>query len=134
MKIFLDARLALDEAFTTATAPAVPGEDSGLPAEVAGFLAHLRLLETVPRDLPSALRDLDGADRNFAGAAIFLGVVGDLLALDEAPQAGALKRGGMHETVLDAVIGLDEAEALLVIVPLHGALIHGHLPFTDSAR
>jgi hypothetical protein len=48
MKIFLNARLALDEAFTTATAPAVPGEDSGLPAEVAGFLAHLRLLETVP--------------------------------------------------------------------------------------
>jgi hypothetical protein len=48
MKIFLDAHLALDEAFTTATAPAVPGEDSGLPAEVAGFLAHLRLLETVP--------------------------------------------------------------------------------------
>jgi len=48
MKIFLEAHLALDEAFTTATAPVVPGEDSGLPAEVAGFLAHLRLLETVP--------------------------------------------------------------------------------------
>lgn len=48
MKIFLEAELALDEAFTTATTPAVPGEDSGLPAEVAGFLAHLRLLETVP--------------------------------------------------------------------------------------
>jgi len=48
MRIFLEAHLALDEAFTTATAPVVPGEDSGLPAEVAGFLAHLRLLETVP--------------------------------------------------------------------------------------
>jgi hypothetical protein len=48
MKIFMDAHLALAEAYTTATAPPVPGEDSGLPAEVAGFLAHLRLLETVP--------------------------------------------------------------------------------------
>jgi hypothetical protein len=48
VKIFLDAQLALDQAFTTATAPAVPGEDSGLPAEVARFLGHLRLGETVP--------------------------------------------------------------------------------------
>jgi hypothetical protein len=48
MQIFLHAELALDEAFTVATAPPVPGEDSGLPAEVAGFLARLRLLEQVP--------------------------------------------------------------------------------------
>ena len=48
MKIFVDARAVLADAFATATAPPVPGEDSGIPTEVGGFLAHLRLLESVP--------------------------------------------------------------------------------------
>jgi hypothetical protein len=48
MKIFVDAHLVLGEAYATATAPPVPGDDPELPAEVGAFLAHLRLLEGVP--------------------------------------------------------------------------------------
>jgi hypothetical protein len=78
MKIFMDAHLALAEAYTTATAPPVPGEDSGLPAEVAGFLAHLRLLESVsfqyliPDDdlLPPESIRFFYLDRNWSDAAV----------------------------------------------------------------
>jgi hypothetical protein len=78
MKIFMDAHLALAEAYTTATAPSVPGEDSGLPADVGGFLAHLRLLESVPfqylvpdDDLlpPESIRFFY-LDRNWSDAAV----------------------------------------------------------------
>src|SRR5262249_47682642 len=50
-----------------------------------------------------------------------------LLALIEGAQAGALDCADMNEDVLVAVVRLDEAEALLVVEPLHGA--HSHLFF-----
>jgi len=110
MKIFLDAHLALDEAFTTATAPAVPGEDSGLPAEVAGFLAHLRLLETVPfqyllpdDDLlpPESIRFFY-LDRNWTDAA-----VDGALAAGTFTSAERAMLAGRYAEVRDAV---DQAE------------------------
>ena len=38
--------------------------------------------------------------------------------------AGALERSGVDENVLAAVIRLNEAEAFLIVVELHGARIH----------
>src|SRR4051794_41492087 len=78
------------------------------------------------------LRGLDVADRDLAGAAVFLRVEGDLLALDEAAHAGALESGRMDEHVLAAVVGLDEAEAFLIVVELHGAGVHVDFLFTDT--
>src|SRR5262249_39996032 len=69
-------------------------------------------------------RGPDGADRDLAGAAVFLGVEGDLLTLGQARHAGALERGGVDEHVLAAAIRLDETEAFLAVVELHGAVHH----------
>ena len=46
------------------------------------------------------------------------GVERHLLAFVQAPEAGALKGGGMHEHVLAAVVGSDEAVALLLVLNL----------------
>src|SRR6478609_4773964 len=43
----------------------------------------------------------------------------DLLPFVQIAQAGALDRGNMHEHVLRAVLGLNEAVALLGIEPLY---------------
>lgn len=75
--------------------------------------------------LEPALYRLDVADGSLAGAAIFLRIEGDLLAFDQPTHSRALKRGGMNEDVLAAVVRLNEAEALLVVVEFHGARIHG---------
>jgi hypothetical protein len=75
----------------------------------------------------SALRRLDGADGNLAGAAVFLGVEGNFLAFDEPTHSGAFERGGMDENVLAAVIRLNEAEAFLVVVEFNGARGHGNI-------
>ena len=72
----------------------------------------------------SALCRLDVADGGLAGAAVFLGVEGHLLALDEPTHSRALKRGGVDENVLAAIVRLNEAEAFLVVVEFHGARIH----------
>jgi len=72
----------------------------------------------------SALSRLDVADRDLAGATIFLGIEGDLLAFDQPTHSAALKRGGMDENVLAAIVRLNEAEAFLVVVEFHGARIH----------
>lgn len=45
MRILVRSELVLAEAFSTATAPPAPDEETGLPSEVAAFLAHLRLME-----------------------------------------------------------------------------------------
>jgi hypothetical protein len=70
------------------------------------------------------LYGLDGAHGDLAGAAIFLRIEGNLLAFDQPAHSGALERGGVDKDVLAAVIRLNEAEAFLVVVELHGALIH----------
>src|SRR5258707_15553659 len=78
-----------------------------------------------------ALGDFDLADGDLAAARIVLGVESDLLALAQAVDAGALQCGGMDENVLLAVIRLDETEALLVVVELHGARKHENILFGD---
>ena len=72
---------------------------------------------------------LDVVDGDLAGAAIFSRVEGDLLAFAEAADAGALKGGGVNEHVLAAIVRLDEAEALLVVVELNGARNHWDIPW-----
>jgi hypothetical protein len=66
----------------------------------------------------------DVANRDLAGATVFLRVEGDLLAFAQPADASALERGRMDEHVLAAVIRLDEAEALLVVVEFHCASLH----------
>jgi hypothetical protein len=75
------------------------------------------------------LRGLDIADGDLAGAAILLGIEGNLLTLVEAAHAGALEGRGVDEYVLAAVIRRNKAEALLIIVELYSARVHG-IPFT----
>jgi hypothetical protein len=67
---------------------------------------------------------LDVADGDLAGAAIFLGIERNLLAFDQPAHSGALKSRSVDEDVLAAVVRLNEAEAFLVVVELHGARIH----------
>ena len=74
--------------------------------------------------------ELDGADGDLAATRIVLGVELYLLAFAQALDAGALKRGGVDEHVLLAVVRLDEAEAFLVVVEFDGAVSHrGSLSF-----
>jgi hypothetical protein len=81
-------------------------------------------MEQLRFSLLLALCRLDIADGGLAGAAILLGIEGDLLALDQPRHPGALERGGMDENVLATIVRLNEAEAFLVIVEFHGARIH----------
>src|SRR5436189_4887568 len=53
-----------------------------------------------------------------------LGVVADLRALGERPEAVAGDAAVVHEQVLALVIGRDEAKALVVAEPLHGSGCH----------
>src|SRR5829696_5897057 len=69
-----------------------------------------------PRPCRLRLRGLDVVDGNLAGAAVLGGVEGHLLAFDEAADAGALECRRMDENVLAAIVGLDEAEAFLIVV------------------
>jgi hypothetical protein len=77
--------------------------------------------------IAKALRRLDVAYGDLAGAAVFLGIEGNLLAFDQSAHSGTLERGGVDENVLAAVVRLNEAEAFLVIVKLYGARIHGDI-------
>lgn len=74
------------------------------------------------------LERLEAFGRHLAGAAVGLELVGDLLALVEGAQARTLDRADVHERVLTAAIGGDEAEALGRVEPLHGSRRHGR-PF-----
>src|ERR671921_731488 len=60
----------------------------------------------------------------FAAAAVGLHLIGDLLTLREAAQAGALNRADVDEHVLAARVRLNEAIALLVVEPLHRSRCH----------
>ena len=70
---------------------------------------------------------LDVVDGNLAAAAIFGRVEGNLLTFAQPADAGALESGGVDEHVLAAVVGLDEAEAFLIVVELNGARDHGSI-------
>src|ERR671926_1008470 len=65
-------------------------------------------------------RDVRGARALRAG----LGVIGDLGALREGLEALARDRAVMDEQVLGALVGRDEAEALVVAEPLDGSSSH----------
>src|SRR5262245_11483967 len=78
-------------------------------------------------DRSIALPEFDRADRDLAAARIVLRVELHLLAFAQALDACALKRGGMNEDVLLSVVRLNEAEALFVVVELHGARNHGNV-------
>jgi hypothetical protein len=71
-----------------------------------------------------ALGSRDGADSDLASAAIFLRVERDLLAFIQAAHASALEGSRVDENVLAAVVRLDEAEALLIVVKLNGTGLH----------
>src|ERR1700738_1842402 len=70
----------------------------------------------------------DVVDRGLAGAPILAGVERHLLAFAQAGHPGALEGRGVDEHVLAAVVRLDEAIALLIIVELHSARIHRVCP------
>src|ERR1700730_14852990 len=76
------------------------------------------------REASSRSCHLNVRDGSLAGAAVLLGIEGNLLTLAETAQAGALQRGGMDENVLAAIVRLDESEAFLIVVELYGAVGH----------
>src|SRR5699024_3623222 len=55
-------------------------------------------------------------------------LVGHLLLLGEAAEAGGVDRRVVHEHVLSTFIGCDEAEAFLRTEPFHGSLVHATSP------
>src|SRR5258708_30790383 len=67
--------------------------------------------------------------RGLATAAVRDDVERNLLALVEGAQTSALNGADVNENVLVAVVRLDEAEALLVVEPLHGAHCHSLISF-----
>lgn len=69
----------------------------------------------------------------FAALSISKDLEGDLLPLVQGIQAGALDSTDMDEYVLAAVIGLDKAEALLIVEPLHCSVAHG-CSFANSIK
>src|ERR1700692_2322381 len=82
---------------------------------------------------------LELVGRDLAGARIGLRLERHLLALAQSANSGALECRGVDEHVLAAVVGLDEAEALLVVVELnrtcgHEFAFHWRLCTWDPAR
>jgi hypothetical protein len=65
-----------------------------------------------------------------ASASICLDLIGDLLTLCEAAHARPLDRTDVHEYVLAALIGLNEAVALLFVEPLPVPVAIVGCPFT----
>ena len=72
-----------------------------------------------------ALVGLEFVDGSLAGPLIGMRVKSDLLAFAQCVNARALESGSVDENVLAAVVRLDEAEAFLIVVELHGARGHG---------
>src|SRR4029079_13981287 len=79
-------------------------------------------IPSTPRRASSALQrgDVHGL-RSLVAA---LGVVGDLRALRERLEAVGVDAGVVDEEVLATVVRRDEAEALVVVEPLHGSGRH----------
>jgi len=83
------------------------------------------------------LRRSDGAQifsGRFAGPAVGDDVKADFLSLIEAAHTGAFNRADMNEDVIATVGGLNEAEALLAVKPLHNSCAHRECPFTDNVH
>ena len=75
------------------------------------------------------LDSLQIARRGLACPSIGYNVENDLLSLIEDTHASAFDRADVHEDILAAIIRLNEAEAFLVIEPLHGSFCHIALLF-----
>jgi small subunit ribosomal protein S21 len=67
--------------------------------------------------------------RGLACPSIGDNVESDLLSLVEDTHASAFDRADVHEDILAAIIRLNEAEAFLVVEPLHGPFCHIALLF-----
>src|SRR5690349_2313302 len=83
------------------------------------------------REIPGCARSACGAEvlrGELAGAAVLRDLEIDLLAFGQAVHARTLDRGDMDEHVRSAGVRLDEAEALLVVEPLHCSSCHFCLP------
>src|SRR5918994_1909122 len=75
--------------------------------------------------LSEALRSLQRLDVRRGRTLLALRhVEGDLLAVLQRLEAGALDRAVMGEQILAAVVRRDESEALGVVEPLHGTCSH----------
>src|SRR5215475_143298 len=59
-----------------------------------------------------------------AGAAVCDDIEADSLSLIEGAHAGTFKRADMNKDVIAASGGMNEANALLAVKPLHGSRIH----------
>src|ERR1700741_5215718 len=68
--------------------------------------------------------DLQIVRRGLSCLSIGDNVESDLLPLIEETHASAFDRTDMHKDILAAIIRLNEAEAFLVIEPLHGSFCH----------
>src|SRR6266851_4207215 len=79
-------------------------------------------MRALPANNVSQCLKLVGGD--LAGARVGLRLEGHFLALAQAANSGALERGCMDEYVLAAVVRLNEAEALLVVVELYRTCGH----------
>ena len=84
----------------------------------------------MPPEVPGGIRQslkLENLQvgRGFATVTALLDLVADLLALVEGGQASALDGGDVDESVLTALVRLNEAEALGRVEEFHGA-IDGH--------
>src|SRR2546430_880779 len=66
-----------------------------------------------------------------ASAAIRYDLVADLLAFAQRSKPSALYGADVHEYVVATVVGLNEAEALGCVKPLHGSHAHGIVPSKD---
>src|SRR4051812_40486539 len=93
---------------------------------IPGALGSLYQTWRGPRTVPAkALGRLQLARGHLAAALIALQLEADLLAFVERAEARTLDGRDVHENVVAAVVGLDEAEALSGVEPLHGAGSHG---------
>ena len=85
---------------------------------------HNKLLATKHRSDHVASDFLELIGRGLAGAAVLLDLVAHLLAFLQIAQAGALDGADMNENIRSAIIGLDEAKALLTVEPFHSSVSH----------
>ena len=77
----------------------------------------------------STLAGLQLAGGHLAALLIAFQLIGDLLAFIERAQARTFDRGDVHEHIVTAVVGLNEAEAFLAVKPFHDATWHFACPF-----
>lgn len=68
------------------------------------------------------------AGRALACLLVRLDFIGHFLVFFERTQTGALHGGNVDEHVLASIIGLNKAETLLIVKPLHSTLGHRIVP------